>query len=62
MKPGKRERVQLPNETRYIRRDSRGRFTSAQVDVGRSSRSDQQQHSSNLPKRGQGDRGDRPTS
>jgi len=61
MDQGKRERIELRGQSRYIRRDSRGRFTSDQVDVGRSSRSDQQQHSSTVSKRGQGDRGDRPS-
>lgn len=61
MAPAKRERIQPSQRSRYVRRDERGRFTSDQTDVARSSRRDQQQHSKNVPKRGQGDRGDRPT-
>lgn len=44
---------------RYIRRDERGRFTSDQVDVGRSLMRDRQQHAKTKAKPGHGDRGDR---
>jgi hypothetical protein len=57
----KRERLDPnPGSGRYSRRDARGRFTSDQTDVGRSSAADQRQHSSTPAKPGQGDRGDRP--
>jgi len=56
----KRETIQTRNGKRYIRRDDRGRFTTDQVDVGRSSAADQRRHSGTVPPRGQGDRGDRP--
>jgi hypothetical protein len=56
----KRERLDsTPGSGRYARRDARGRFTSDQADVGRSSAADQRQHSSTPAKPGQGDRGDR---
>jgi hypothetical protein len=60
MDTGKRDRIKPHGQGRYARRDSHGRFTSDQVDVGRSSRADQQQHAKTASKRGQGDRGDRP--
>ena len=56
---GKRERIEVDGAARYVRRDERGRFTSEQVDVGRSSAADQRQHSSTPATPGQGDRGDR---
>ena len=50
-------------DKRYVRRDAHGRFTSDQVDVGRSlSREARQaakgQHASRTVPKGQGDRGD----
>jgi hypothetical protein len=57
-----RERIDNHGSAQYIRRDAQGRFTKDQSDVGRSSARDQQQHSKTQPKRGQGDRGDRPDS
>ena len=59
----KRELIE-PNEgdKRYVRRDEEGRFTEDQVDVGRSSAQDQQQHAKTESKPGQGDRGDRKSS
>jgi hypothetical protein len=56
---GKRELLDTGTDKRYIRRDARGRFTSDQVDVGRSLAADQRQHAKNAAKPGQGDRGDR---
>jgi hypothetical protein len=55
----KRELIE-PNDgdKRYVRRDSDGKFTEDQVDVGRSSAADQRQHSNTKSKPGQGDRGD----
>jgi hypothetical protein len=60
MASGKRELVDTGRSKQYVRRDARGRFTSDQTDVGRSSAADQRQHSQTPAKRGQGDRGDRP--
>ncbi|HEU0015563.1 MAG TPA: hypothetical protein VFQ45_17940 [Longimicrobium sp.] len=56
----KREMIE-PNEgdKRYVRRDDQGRFTDDQVDVGRSSARDQQQHAKTRSKPGHGDEGDR---
>ena len=45
-------------DKRYIRRDSRGRFTSDQVDVGRSLAADNNQRAKTIAPKGQGDRGD----
>ncbi|MFL5649496.1 MAG: hypothetical protein ACJ776_14005 [Chloroflexota bacterium] len=56
----KRERVDTGTDQRYVRRDSKGRFTANQVDVGRSSAVDQRKDARSSAKRGQGDRGDRP--
>jgi hypothetical protein len=58
---GKRELIDTGTSKRYIRRDDRGRFTTDQVDVGRSLAADQQQHAKATAKPGQGDRGDRRT-
>jgi hypothetical protein len=56
---GKRELIDTGTDKRYIRRDARGRFTSDQVDVGRSSAADRRQKSKTPSRPGQGDRGDR---
>jgi hypothetical protein len=63
MSERKRELIE-PNEgdKRYIRRDEDGQFTEDQVDVGRSLSRDAQQHSKTESEKGQGDRGDRPSS
>ena len=45
-------------DKRYVRRDAQGRFTSDQVDVGRSLAADRRQHAKTKAPRGQGDRGD----
>jgi hypothetical protein len=55
----KRETVETGSDKRYVRRDERGRFTDQQVDVGRSSASDQRQTAKTKSKPGEGDRGDR---
>jgi hypothetical protein len=55
----KRELIDTGRDKRYVRRDERGRFTSDQVNVGRSSAADQRQHSATPAKRGSGDHGDR---
>ena len=48
-----------PGDKRHVRRDERGRFTSAQTDVGRSLSRDRQRDAEHTAKKGQGDRGDR---
>ena len=59
---GKRERIDTtpgkPGGSRYIRRDARGRFTSDQVDVGRSLAADRRRHAKRSAPKGQKDRGD----
>jgi hypothetical protein len=45
-------------DRRYIRRDSRGRFTKDQVDVGGSLSRDRKQMAKTTVAKGQGDRGD----
>lgn len=45
-------------DSRYVRRDSAGRFTSDQVSVGRSLSKDNDQKAKADNKGGQGDRGD----
>lgn len=58
--PRKRELVQPhAGDKRYIRRDAQGRFSSDQVDVGRSLAADRRQHAQHPAPKGQGDRGDR---
>ena len=58
----KRELLDTGTDKRYIRRDDQGRFTTDQVDVGRSLAADRRQQSKNPAKAGQGDTGDRPKS
>ncbi len=58
----KRETIDSGTSKRYVRRDAKGQFTTDQVDAGKSSAADQRQHSKTPAKRGQGDKGDRPTS
>lgn len=55
----KRELIEpTPGDSRYIRRDEEGQFTSDQVDVSRSLAVDNNQKAkTNVPK-GQGDKGD----
>jgi len=59
--PG-RERVDTtpgrPGGSRYVRRDARGRFTSDQVDVGRSLAADRRVEAKRKAPKGQKDRGD----
>ena len=57
----KRELSDTGTDKRFIRRDERGRFTSDQVDTGRSLAADRRQHSDTPAPRGEGDRGDRQT-
>ena len=56
---GKRELIDTGTSKRFIRRDDQGRFTTDQVDVGRSLAADQRQQAQAIAKPGQGDRGDR---
>ncbi len=59
---GKRERIDTnpgtPGGQRYVRRDSKGRFTNDQVDVGRSLAADRRQHAKTKAPKGMKDRGD----
>ena len=55
----KRELIDTGTSKRYIRRDDHGRFTTDQVDVGKSLASDQRQQAKTVTKSGQGDRRDR---
>ena len=54
----KRERIDLPNSKSFIRRDERGRFTSDQVEVGRSLTADRRRAAKTVVPKGEGDRGD----
>ena len=54
----KRELVSPNSDSRYIRRDERGRFTSNQVDTGSSLSADRRQQAKTIVPKGQGDRGD----
>lgn len=56
---GDRELIDTGTSKRYIRRDDRGRFTTDQVDIGRSLAADQRRQAKATAKPGQGDRGDR---
>jgi hypothetical protein len=56
----KRELIDTGTSKRYIRRDAHGRFTTDQVDVGKSLAADRRQQAKTVAKPGQGDRGDRP--
>lgn len=56
-----RERIDTGTSKRYSRRDARGRFTSDQVEVGRSLTKDRQVKAEHTTRKGQGDRGDRRT-
>jgi hypothetical protein len=54
----KRERLEQGAGKRFIRRDARGRFTSDQVEVGRSLAADRRTNAKSRAATGQGDRGD----
>jgi len=54
----KRELIRIGKDTRYVRRDERGRFAKV-VDVGRSLSADRRRDAKTEVKPGQGDRGDR---
>ena len=55
----KREKVETGTDSRFVRRDSKGRFTSEQVGVGASLTADRRQRAKNTSKPGYGDKGDR---
>jgi hypothetical protein len=55
-----RQRIEKQGQRRYIRRENRGRSTSDQTDVGRSSASDQRRHMDATPQRREEDRGSGP--
>jgi hypothetical protein len=46
-------------DKRYVRRGKGGKFTSKQVDVGRSLAADRRSEAKTIVKKGEGDRGDR---
>lgn len=54
----KRELITIGKDTRYVRRDERGRFAKV-VDVGDSLTADRRQKAKTTVKAGDGDRGDR---
>ncbi|MGN6512020.1 MAG: hypothetical protein ACTHKZ_00370 [Lysobacteraceae bacterium] len=53
----KRERIAPNGDTRFVRRDERGRFKESD-DAGRSLAQDRRQHAERTVPAGQGDRGD----
>jgi hypothetical protein len=54
----KRELINTGSDKRYVRRESRGRFSESD-DVGRSLAADRRRKAKTKVKSGQGDRGDR---
>ena len=59
-KASKRELMAPRGDKRYVRRDAKGRIKESD-DQGRSLAQDRRRKSKTVAKRGQGDRGDRPT-
>jgi hypothetical protein len=55
---GKRELITSRGNSRYIRRDDKGRFTTDQVDKGASLAADRRQQAKTVVPKGMGDRGD----
>jgi hypothetical protein len=55
--PRQRERINTGTDTRFVRRDERGRFKESD-DVGRSLKADRREHAKTVDAKGQGDRGD----
>lgn len=55
---GKRERIEVNGDTRFVKRDAQGRFKES-VDAGRSIAQDRKRHAKTEAKSGYGDRGDR---
>jgi hypothetical protein len=57
--PRKRELIEpKEDDKRYARRDTKGKFTESQDDVGRSLAQDRKKNAKAEVKKGQGDRGD----
>lgn len=54
-----RQKIGSGSNARYVRRDENGRFTSDQVNVGRSLAADRRRTAKAIAKPGQGDKGDR---
>ena len=55
----KREVIQPHgDDTRYARRDEKGKFTEDQVNTGKSLAADRRSHAKTVVPKGQGDRGD----
>jgi hypothetical protein len=54
-----RELIEPHGDKRYVRRGKKGKFTSRQVDVGRSLSVDRRSKAKTVVKKGEGDRGDR---
>jgi hypothetical protein len=48
-------------DKRYVRRGTKGKFSTRQVKVGRSLSSDRRSKAKTVVKKGEGDRGDRPS-
>jgi len=53
-----RELIETNSNKRFIRPDAQGRFTSSQVDVGRSLSQDRRTRARRTVPKGEGDRGD----
>src|SRR5215813_11587014 len=54
-----RQLIEPHGDKRYVRRGKKGRFSSRQVDVGRSLSADRRSKAKTVVKKGEGDRGDR---
>jgi hypothetical protein len=54
----KRQLIDQGTNKRYSRRDARGRFTTDQVEVGKSLSADRRTRARTVVPKGQGDRGD----
>jgi hypothetical protein len=57
----KRQLIQPHGDKRYVRRNRKGEFTTEQEDVGRSLTQDRRRAAKTVAKKGQGDKGDRPS-
>jgi hypothetical protein len=56
----KRELIDTGTDKRYVRRDDQGRFKES-VDVGKSLAADRRVKAKTVAKKGEGDKGDRPS-
>ena len=54
-----RTKIGTGKSARYVRRDAQGRFTSDQVNVGKSLAADRRRKAKTVAKPGYGDKGDR---